>query len=159
MRFILLILILSSCSSIYHYNKFIDKGGKIDNTPKVVTITDTLLINGKDSIISRNIVIDCPEPVIETRWKTKFIYKTVKALEKEKTKQIKSDNTKDVKTNKTDKKAGVKTTKSDNKSENVKNRQENKCSWWLFWLGFAVCVIVMLLIKILIRYLKTFLLK
>ena len=152
-------LMFCSCSQLYHYDKFIDKGGKIEQVEKVVTVSDTITINGKDSIISRNIVIDCPEPVIETRWKTKFIYKTVKALEKEKTKQIKSDNTKDVKTNKTDKKAGVRTVKSNDKTARTTTRQENKRSWWLFWLGFGACFIVMILIKILTRYLKTFILK
>jgi hypothetical protein len=59
MKYIVLTLILSSCSSIYHYNKFIDKGGKIEQVVKTVTLTDTVTINGKDSIIYRKINIEC----------------------------------------------------------------------------------------------------
>ena len=159
MKYIAIILILCSCSPTFHLDKFYKKGGKIEQVERVVTVSDTITVNGKDSIIYRKINIECPEPVIETRWKTRFVYKTVKALEKEKTKQTKSNDKKAVKTNKNDKKADVKTLKSNNKSENVKNRQENKRSWSLFWLGLTVGAILMLLVKIFIRYLKTFILK
>jgi hypothetical protein len=159
MKYILLTLILSSCSSIYHYNKFIDKGGKLSNVPKVVTLTDTVTINGKDSIIYRKINIDCPEPVIETRWKTRFDNNRFKDSLSSVRTQYKDSLRFALRTYKNELKTEVKTVKSNDKTKRTVTRQENKRSMWLFWLGLAVGVIIMLLIKLGIKYLKTFLLQ
>lgn len=76
MKYLIIILLLSSCGQLYHYNKFIDKGGRLDQIETVVTITDTLQgADGKDSIVFRDVVIDCPDPIIQTRWKTRLKYK------------------------------------------------------------------------------------
>lgn len=159
MRFILLTLILSSCSSIYHYNKFIDKGGKIENVTKVVTLTDTLLINGKDSIIYRKVNVECPEPVIETRWKVRFDNKRFKDSLNSVRTQYKDSLRFALRTHKNELKTEVKTVKSNDKTKRTVTRQENKRSWWLFWLGLGLGFLIMILLKILIRYLKTYLLK
>jgi hypothetical protein len=69
-------MFLISCSAKFHERKFIQKGGKIEQTEKNITVTDTLRINGKDSIIYREVSVKCPElqaPL--TRWQTKIEYK------------------------------------------------------------------------------------
>ena len=53
MRYIIILLLLSSCSATYHYNKAVDKGLKMDTITKTIEATDTLTITGKDSIITR----------------------------------------------------------------------------------------------------------
>lgn len=92
---------VSSCSSAYHLNKFYKKGGKIEPVERVVTLYDTIIQGGDTVIIPRFVNVDCPEPVApETRyeirwkyrvktdsievekWRTKYIYKTVKQEQK-----------------------------------------------------------------------------
>ena len=67
---------LISCSAKFHQRKFIEKGGKIICDTTVFTVTDTIRVNGKDSIIYRQVSVKCPEleaPL--TRWQTKIEYK------------------------------------------------------------------------------------
>ena len=76
MKHLILLLILTSCSAEWHFGKFIKKGGKVEPKIEVVEYTDTLLINGKDSIILVRVPITCPEVKIpEPRWRTKLEYK------------------------------------------------------------------------------------
>lgn len=160
MKYIAIILIFSSCSPQFHLEKFYHKGGKIEQVEKIVTVpVEFKGKDGKDSTIYVEVKADCPKPIIETRWKVRFDNKRFKDSLNHYRKTYADSLSNAFKTNKTDKKADVKTVKSNNKSKNVKVRQENKRSWWLFWLGLTVGVILMLLIKIFIRYLKTFLLK
>lgn len=98
---LMLMVALSGCSAEYHLTKFHKKGGKIDVTDTTIYVTDTIRINGKDSIIYRPIDVKCPdvtypEPRYVTRWKykvkidsikvekwkTKYVYKTIKAEKK-----------------------------------------------------------------------------
>ena len=159
MKYILLILILCSCSATHHLNKFYKKGGKIEQVPKVVTLTDTVTINGKDSIIYHKINIDCPEPIIKTRWKVRFNNKRFLDSLKVMRIQYKDSLRFALRTLRIELKNDYKTVKSNDKTKRTTTRQENKRSWWLFWLGLAVGIIIMLIIKILIRYLKTFVFK
>ena len=67
---------LISCSAKFHQRKFIQKGGKIICDTTMVTVTNTIRVNGKDSIIYRQVSVKCPEleaPL--TRWQTKIEYK------------------------------------------------------------------------------------
>lgn len=76
MKYLILLLILTSCSAEWHFGKFIKKGGKVEPKIEVVEYTDTLRINGKDSIILVRVPITCPEVKIpEPRWRTKLEYK------------------------------------------------------------------------------------
>ena len=159
MKYILLILILCSCSATQHLNKFYKKGGKIEQVPKVVTLTDTVTINGKDSIIYHKVNIECPEPIIKTRWKVRFNNKRFLDSLKVMRIQYKDSLRYALRTLRIELKNDYKTIKSNDKTKRTTTRQENKRSWWLFWLGLAVGIIIMLLIKILIRYLKTFVFK
>ena len=159
MKFIVLILILCSCSPKFHLDKFYKKGGKIEQVTKTVTLTDTVTINGKDSVIFRTVNIDCPEPIIQTRWKVRFDNKRFKDSLNSVRTQYKDSLRYALRTHKNEVKNDYKTVKSNDKTKRTVTRQENKRSWWLFWLGMAVGVIIMLIIKIGIKYLKTFLFK
>lgn len=73
------LMFLMSCSAKFHQKKFIQKGGKIEQTERTVTVTDTLTINGKDTIIYRQVSVDCPELVAPpTRYEIRYRYKTIR---------------------------------------------------------------------------------
>ena len=151
---------MSGCSPQFHLEKFYNKGGEIEQVEKTVTIHDTIKgKDGKDSIIYRTVNIDCPEPIIETRWKVRFDNRRFKDSLNSVRTQYKDSLKYALRTYKNELKTEVKTVKSNDKTKRTVTRQENKRSWWLFWLGLAVGVIIMLLIKIGIKYLKTFLFK
>ena len=69
---------LISCSAKFYQRKFIQKGGKIICDTTMVTVTDTIRVNGKDSIIYRQVSVKCPElqaPL--TRYEIRYQYKTL----------------------------------------------------------------------------------
>jgi hypothetical protein len=73
---LLLIIGLNSCSASYHFGKFLKKGGKIDTTERIVTVEKTIKINGKDSIITVLMPLNCPEVQIPpTRTEIRYKYK------------------------------------------------------------------------------------
>lgn len=73
------LMFLISCSAKFHQRKFIQKGGKIEQTEKTITVTDTIKVNGKDSIIYRQISVNCPELVAPpTRYEIRYQYKTIR---------------------------------------------------------------------------------
>jgi hypothetical protein len=97
--------ILYGCSANYHFTKFLNKGGKIDTTERIVTVEKTIKVNGKDSIITVLMPLKCPEVQIPptrteirykyrlkrdsietiryvTKWKTKEVVKLAKAKER-----------------------------------------------------------------------------
>lgn len=99
------LMFLISCSAKFHERKFIQKGGKIEQTEKTVTVTDTLRINGKDSIIYRQVSVNCPELVAPpTRFEIRYQYKTIRDTLKVIKYNIKYKNKLAVKTLKNDKK-------------------------------------------------------
>jgi len=74
---------LSSCSPQYHMAKFIKKGGIIKNDTTLVTVNDTIRINGKDSIVVRTISAVCPEMKSpKTRYETRIEYRYKTKVEK-----------------------------------------------------------------------------
>jgi hypothetical protein len=87
---------LYGCSANYHFTKFLNKGGKIDTTERVVTVEKTIKINGKDSIIFVQMPLKCPEVQIPlTRQEIRYKYKlkrdsieTVRFVTKWKTKEV-----------------------------------------------------------------------
>jgi hypothetical protein len=88
--------ILYGCSANYHFTKFLNKGGKIDTTERVVTVEKTIKVNGKDSIIFVEMPLNCPEIQIPpTRQEIRYKYKlkrdsieTVRFVTKWKTKEV-----------------------------------------------------------------------
>jgi hypothetical protein len=87
---------LYGCSASYHFGKFLNKGGKIDTTERVVTVEKTIKVNGKDSIITVLMPLKCPEVQIPpTRQEIRYKYKlkrdsieTVRYVTKWKTKEV-----------------------------------------------------------------------
>jgi hypothetical protein len=74
---------LSSCSANYHMAKFIKKGGIIKNDTTLITVNDTIKINGKDSVIVRTIQAVCPEMKSpKTRYETRIEYRYKTKVEK-----------------------------------------------------------------------------
>ena len=75
--------LLASCSPKYHMDKFIKKGGKIKNDTTLVTVNDTIRINGKDSVIVRTVQAVCPEmQAPKTRFQTRIEYRYKTRVEK-----------------------------------------------------------------------------
>lgn len=126
----LAVFFLYGCSASYHFGKFIKKGGKIENKTEYVTTTDTIRINGKDSIIVLKIPISCPEVELPaTRYQTRLEYRlkrdsieTVRYVTKWKTKEV------------------VKLAKTQNKKP---------FNW--FWVGLGIGLIIPILIKFVIK--------
>ena len=155
MKYIVIILLLCSCSATHHLNKFYKKGGKIENVPKLVTITDTLTVNGKDSIVFKTVKVECPEPVIETRWKVRFDNKRFKDSLKHVRIEYKALLKNTLKMYQNELRSDYKTIQSNNKTKRVETRQENKRSlWWLFFLLGAVSMVI---INFAIKYFKSYL--
>ena len=101
------LMFLISCSAKFHERKFIQKGGKIICDTTMVTVTDTLRINGKDSIVYRQVSVNCPELVAPpTRFEIRYKYKTIRDTLKVIKYNIKYKNKLAVKTLKNDKKKG-----------------------------------------------------
>jgi len=101
---------LSSCSANYHMAKFIKKGGKVKNDTTLVRVSDTIKVNGKDSIIYHNMQYVCPEMQapktrfetrIEYRYKTRVEKARIKYVTKYRTKYIKQQKKIETKNNKT----------------------------------------------------------
>lgn len=75
---------LSSCSPQYHMTKFIKKGGNVKNDTTLVTVNDTIRINGKDSVIVRTVQAVCPEwEAPKTRFETRIEYRYKTKVEKD----------------------------------------------------------------------------
>ena len=127
------IFFLYGCSAQYHFTKFINKGGKIDTTQRVIEVRKTIKVNGKDSIIFFETPVKCPEIQIPpTRTEIRYKYKlqrdsikTVRYVTKWKTKEV------------------VKTKRIETKSK----------SNWLFWLvaGIVAAVLVRFVFKNLLK--------
>lgn len=138
---LLMVILMSSCGPTYHLKKFYKKGGTIDTTERIVTFTDTIQgENGKDSIIFRDVKVDCPEPIIETRWKTRYKYKAFKDSLKDKRIKYIDSLKYALKTSK----IALKTEKAKQKTNRVTVRQENKKSKWWIWLLIGISIPILL---------------
>jgi hypothetical protein len=92
-----MLYLLYGCSANYHFTKFINKGGKIDTTERIVTVEKTIKVNGKDSIIFVQMPLNCPEVQIPpTRQEIRYKYRlkrdsieTIRYVTKWKTKLVK----------------------------------------------------------------------
>jgi hypothetical protein len=88
---------LYGCSANYHFTKFLNKGGKIDTTERIISVDKVIKINGKDSIITVLMPLNCPEVQIPlTRQEIRYKYRikrdsieTVRFVTKWKTKLVK----------------------------------------------------------------------
>lgn len=132
--------LLASCSPQYHMAKFIKKGGKIKNDTTLVTVNDTIRINGKDSIIVRTVQAVCPEmQAPKTRFETRNERKTKEDSLKYALKTLKEKNAFtidslskviklakiNVKNNRIDSREVIRLTKQQVKSETKNNKTLN----------------------------------
>jgi hypothetical protein len=100
-----MLYLLYGCSANYHFGKFLNKGGKIDTTERIVTVEKTIKVNGKDSIIFVHMPLNCPEVQIPpTRTEIRYKYRlkrdsieTVRFVTKWKTKLVKIEKKAEVK--------------------------------------------------------------
>jgi len=94
---IVMIYLLYGCSANYHFGKFLDKGGKIENKTDTIKVQQTIRVNGKDSIITVLMPLNCPDVQIpHTRQEIRYKYRlkrdsieTVRYITKWKTKLVK----------------------------------------------------------------------
>ena len=122
--------ILYGCSASYHFGKFLKKGGTIDTTERIVSVEKTIKINGKDSIITVLMPLNCPEVQIPaTRYETRLEYRlkrdsieTIRYVTKWKTKEV------------------VKLGKI---------QQRKRFNW--FWVGLGIGLLIPILIKFVIK--------
>jgi len=137
MRFLIVVFLLSSCSSTFHLKKAIKKKPEILQEK---TITDTITIATIDSI---PYVVN--DTVRYTYFKTttdtliQFKYKYIKNPKTRQEIRLKS-------------KENIKVIKSEAKNERVKTRQTNKRGGWqvyvlLFIIGFLVGIFFIFLIR------------
>ena len=150
-----LAIILCSCSPQFHLNKFYKKGGEIEQVEKTVTIKEVITVNGKDSIIFRTVSVECPEPIIKTRWKVRFDNKRFKDSLNSVRTQYKDSLRYALRTYKNELKNDYKVIKSNDKTKRVETRQENKRSLW--WLFFILGAVTMVIVNFAIKYFKSYL--
>lgn len=156
-----LLLGLFACKTAEeHLQKFHEKGGTIE--PTIVTVHDTIPgKDGKDSIVVRLVEIPCPPPIPpKTRWEVRFDNKRFKDSLKHVRKTYSDSLDYQVKVLKLEKSAledsldaAVKMNKQNQRTERTVTRQENK-KGGLFWVGFIIGSLIMLVIFYLYRRFK-----
>jgi hypothetical protein len=90
------LMLFFSCSASYHFGKFLKKGGTIDTTERIISVEKVIKINGKDSIITVLMPLNCPEVQIPlTRQEIRYKYRiqrdsieTIRYVTKWKTKEV-----------------------------------------------------------------------
>lgn len=138
-------LTLGSCSKQYHFERFIEKGGRIEPKIEWKTVTKTDTIKGKDG---RDSVIYCVDSIPYAVYETKYVPKW----------QVKFDNKrfedslKHVRLIYRDSlKNAVKSQKIESKTEIKSKKIDNELAWYwkvaLFFIGF---VLIGFFIKIII---------
>jgi hypothetical protein len=120
---------LFSCNANYHFTKFIQKGGKIDTNERIIEVSKTIKVNGKDSLIVLKVPSVCPEVKIPpTRFEKRIEYR----LKRDTMRLIKFQTKWKVK-------------------EIVKTKRVERSDWWKFWLGLfsglGGCVLTHFVIK------------
>ena len=91
-----MLYLLYGCSANYHFTKFLNKGGTIDTTERIVSVEKVIKVNGKDSIIFVQMPLNCPEVQIPpTRQEIRYKYRiqrdsieTIRYVTKWKTKEV-----------------------------------------------------------------------
>ena len=121
---------LYGCSANYHFTKFLNKGGKIDTTERIVSVEKTIKVNGKDSIIFVQMPLNCPEVQIPpTRQEIRYKYRiqrdsieTIRYVTKWKTKEV------------------VKV---------AKVHKRKPFNW--FWIGLGIGIFIPILIRLIVK--------
>lgn len=148
------LLLLTSCGASFHFNKFLEKGGKIEN--KIDSVQVITKVNGKDSLIYVRVEcpdVETPKTKVEIRQDAKTERKAIKLEALRLKNEIKEEN----KTLRVKIRHQSKISKQDNKTERVKYRQEGKTErkkhsiWWvLFYLLGLITIPIFKAVKKLI---------
>ena len=129
------LMFLISCSASFHQRKFIKKGGVIKNDTTTIVLSDTIQINGKDSIIYRSFNIPCPElEAPKTRWQTRIEYRYKYKTYHDSIQVVKWK------------------TKYVYKTQKSENRQEKKKGFWYNFRFIGVIAGLLLLIILLFKW-------
>lgn len=151
----ILALSLSACMSAdKHLQKFYKKGGKIEQVERVVTITDTIKgKDGKDSIIYREISLDCPQPIAPiTKWKLRFDNRRFRDSLNAYRKMYKDSLRYGVKQAKIEAKRDIKVKQSDNKVKIKEAKATNrKFNWWIIGILYFVISMGIILLYAIFR--------
>lgn len=140
---ITLITLLMSCHDAkYHLDKFYSKGGKITCDTIYVEKIDTLVVKGKDGkdslvYITTQVPCNCPQAIVETRWKTRFDNKRF-ADSMEVIADMYADSLK----------AATKQNKQNKKSETtqIKYKERSGFPWWMLFLSL-ILILTLFIIK------------
>lgn len=133
---LLFVLSLFGCMTAdKHFQKFLNKGGKVNCVQDSVIVVDTLVIDGDTILVPTVKYIIRDSISVETKWQTRYKYKTIKVQEK--TKQIKA-------------KEETKVAKSNNKA---KTKQASKANW-KFWVGCISGLLLYFLLYNLFNWIK-----
>ena len=139
MRFLIIILLLSSCSANYHLNKAVKKGAELETITIEAYIYDTIIDTVENKIYIRTRIKDTiykQKNVIKyvprTRWRTRIEYKYLYKLNRDSLKHVQKLYRDSIQVEK--KKLSV---------ERNKNNRLNRFMWW-----FMVFFIIILLLYI-----------
>lgn len=130
-----------------HYDKFVYYGGKIDTVEKTVTITQVVKgKDGKDSLIYVDVTVPCPEATIEykDRWHTRRMDKQERDSLKHAEKLLRLEIKRLERQGKTDVKVEKEKTKQA-KSDARTAKYENKSSGWknpMIWVIMLVALAI-----------------
>jgi hypothetical protein len=127
---LIILIALTGCSASYHFGKFLKKGGTIDTTERIISVEKVIKVNGKDSIITVLMPLNCPEVQIPlTRQEIRYKYKiqrdsieTIRYVTKWKTKEV------------------VKVAKA---------KERNPFNWFL--IGLAIGIFTPILIRLIVK--------
>lgn len=131
MRFLIIILLLYSCSANYHLNKAVKKGAELEQISVPVYLYDTIIDTVENKVIIRTLLKDTiyidktlvkyvPKTRYETRIEYKYDYKRFKDSLRH-YRRIYSDSLQNA----------LKTSKIENRTERKKDNRLNRFLWWL----------------------------
>jgi len=139
MRFLIIILLLSSCSANYHLNKAVKKGAELETITVEAYIYDTIIDTVENKIFIRTRIKDTiydtktlVKYVPKTRWKTRIEYKTNRDSLRHVEKLYRDS---------------IRVEKKKLSVEKNKNNRLNRFMWWLM-VFFVLILIVYIALRI-----------
>jgi len=139
LRFLILIILLSSCSANWHLNKAVKKGAELEQVSVPVYLYDTIVDTVENKIYIRTRIKDTlyqtktlVKYVPKTRWKTRIEYKTNRDSLRHVEKLYRDS---------------IRVEKKKLSVEKNKNNRLNRFMWWLMML-FVFILIVYIALRI-----------
>jgi hypothetical protein len=139
MRFLILIILLSSCSANWHLNKAVKKGAELEQISVPVYLYDTIVDTVENKIFIRTRIKDTiyetktlVKYVPKTKWKTRIEYKTNRDSLRHVEKLYRDS---------------IRVEKKKLSVEKNKNNRLNRFMWWLM-VFFVLILIVYIALRI-----------